>query len=648
MAQPKNNNTLSSAFKTFFEREKLTSDNFNDWYRSLRIVLRVAGTYDYLYKPCPDEPPENVVENVKAAWKAEYKIHSDVACLMLGKMSPALQRQFELYFPQAMLNELRKMFEKPQAVEIYDLVDTLHSCKQAPRKSISAHVLEMKGYMDQLQALGKPYDNDMAINLINRSLNKDFVDFVRNFNMHCVGKTVSELHALLIDYEKGLKDKAPTPQLVTGRGTALFTSKSCAQIRTRRLGMVPQLQEFRVERKLSYGEQYLHVGNGAQAAVEAIGVFNLVLPSGLVLSLNNCHYAPSIIRGVVSFSRLLDLGFVHTVTSNGISVSSNGIFYFSAISVNGVFEIDMNDNVSKYNNNSIFSINKKRKLDLNSSYLWHCRLAHIGKTRMQKLQREGLLENLLGLIHTDVCGPLRHVSRKGASYFLTFTDDFSRYGYVYLLKHKHESGEYLSQEFKEYLVPLESAVRILNMVPTKKVDKTPYEIWHGKAPNLSYLKMHKGRGRFAHNWSSNINRNPEASTGIFIAVKHILKYLRNTRDMFLVYGGKPDAELNVTGFCDASCQCDKDDMKSQTSYVFVVNGGAEFVGDLGVMPSIKEPINMYCDNSAAIIFAKDSGIMKGARHFLRRYHFVREQVESGEIKILKVIHRLITLAIPIH
>ncbi|GJX73454.1 retrotransposon protein, putative, ty1-copia subclass [Tanacetum coccineum] len=36
---------------------------------------------------------------------------------------------------------------------------------------------------------------------------------------------------------------------------------------------------------------------------------------------------------------------------------------------------------------------------------------------------------------------------------------------------------------------LESAVRILNMVPTKKVDKTPYEIWHGKAPNLSYLNV---------------------------------------------------------------------------------------------------------------------------------------------------------------
>ncbi|GJS75757.1 retrotransposon protein, putative, ty1-copia subclass [Tanacetum coccineum] len=36
---------------------------------------------------------------------------------------------------------------------------------------------------------------------------------------------------------------------------------------------------------------------------------------------------------------------------------------------------------------------------------------------------------------------------------------------------------------------LETATRILDMVPTKKVDKTPYELWYGKVPNLSYLKI---------------------------------------------------------------------------------------------------------------------------------------------------------------
>ncbi|GJV46114.1 hypothetical protein Tco_1430650 [Tanacetum coccineum] len=261
------NNTLSSAFKTFFERETLTGPNFNEWYRSLRIVLRVADTFDYLYKPCPEQPADTATEAEKAAFRAEYKKHSDVACIMLGKMSPALQRQFENYPPQNMLAELRKMFEKPPAVEIYDLVDALHSCKQAPGKPVSEHVLEMKGLMDQLHTLGKPYDNDMAVNLINRSLNKDFGDFVRNFNMHCVRKTIIELHTLLIDFEKGLKDKAPTPQVFT-------------------------IQKGRDNKP------YLQVGNETKAAVEAIGMFDLVLPSGLVLKLNNCYYAPSIVRGV--------------------------------------------------------------------------------------------------------------------------------------------------------------------------------------------------------------------------------------------------------------------------------------------------------------------------------------------------------------
>ncbi|GKC37896.1 retrotransposon protein, putative, ty1-copia subclass, partial [Tanacetum coccineum] len=44
-----------------------------------------------------------------------------------------------------------------------------------------------------------------------------------------------------------------------------------------------------------------------------------------------------------------------------------------------------------------------------------------------------------------------------------------------------------SLSFGDYA--LDSATRILNMVPTRKVDKTPYELWYGKVPNLSYLKV---------------------------------------------------------------------------------------------------------------------------------------------------------------
>ena len=54
------------------------------------------------------------------------------------------------------------------------------------------------------------------------------------------------------------------------------------------------------------------------------------------------------------------------------------------------------------------------------------------------------------------------------------------------------------------------------------------------------------------------------------AVKNILKYLRRTKDMFLVYGGCE--ELAVKGYVDASFDTDPDDSKSQSGYVFVLNG----------------------------------------------------------------------------
>nr|GEY16282.1 hypothetical protein [Tanacetum cinerariifolium] len=268
-------------------------------------------------------------------------------------------------------------------------------------------------------------------------------------------------------------------------------------------------QGLRGAKKLKRGSLYLYVGNGVRAKVEAIESFDLVLPNSLIIVLDNCHYVPSITRGVVSVSRLVDKGFTQCFTNFKLSVSMNNMLYFNVIIVNGIYEIDMRDSTLPIIN-SMYSIsNKRTKSNLDYTYLWHCRLAHINKKRIEKLQHDRLLKSMdnepfdqcvscisskmtrkhfsqktekvkdvLGLIHTDVCGPLRRVSKKGSSYFITFTDDYSRYGYVYLLKHKHEvfetfkvfksevenqlgktikairsdrGGEYISQEFKYYL-----------------------------------------------------------------------------------------------------------------------------------------------------------------------------------------------------
>ena len=55
------------------------------------------------------------------------------------------------------------------------------------------------------------------------------------------------------------------------------------------------------------------------------------------------------------------------------------------------------------------------------------------------------------------------------------------------------------------------------------------------------------------------------------AAKNILKYLRRTKGMFLVYGGED--ELVVKGYTDASFQTNRDDFRSQSGYIFCLIGG---------------------------------------------------------------------------
>ncbi len=60
--------------------------------------------------------------------------------------------------------------------------------------------------------------------------------------------------------------------------------------------------------------------------------------------------------------------------------------------------------------------------------------------------------NLLEIIHTYVYDPLSVEARGGYCYFLTFTDDLSRYGYIYLMKHKSETFG----KFKEFQSEVEN------------------------------------------------------------------------------------------------------------------------------------------------------------------------------------------------
>ncbi|XP_073354036.1 secreted RxLR effector protein 161-like [Aegilops tauschii subsp. strangulata] len=152
------------------------------------------------------------------------------------------------------------------------------------------------------------------------------------------------------------------------------------------------------------------------------------------------------------------------------------------------------------------------------------------------------------------------------------------------------------------------------------------------------------------------------------AVKNILKYLKRTKDRLLVYVG--DEELIVNGYTDASFITDINDYKSLSRCVYTLNGDAvvwksfkqnivsnsttkaeyiatsetlkeavwikKFLEEVGVVPSAMNLMALCCDNSGAIAQAEEPRSHMKTRHIDHKYHIIRQYVEKGFVKVLKV------------
>nr|GFA12144.1 hypothetical protein [Tanacetum cinerariifolium] len=284
-------------------------------FRSPKMVLRVEKKWYVIEQLIPLALFANSTAQVLAQWNVVYDAHNEVDSLMLEKEG----------------------------------------------KLVGPYVIKMKNYVAQLKRLSYVLPQDLSVGLILNGLTSNFVGFIRNYNMHNMEKTIGKLHALLIKYEKGLPKKAATPQVMAIQGGRIQKAnkkllnpkgkeqpakddayhnykevrhwkRNClvylAELikKKKQVGTASSSGIFTIElftfpykswvydtgcgthicntkqglrgaRKLKQGALYLFVGNGVHAQVEAIGSYDLVIASGLVIYLDNCHYAPSITRG---------------------------------------------------------------------------------------------------------------------------------------------------------------------------------------------------------------------------------------------------------------------------------------------------------------------------------------------------------------
>nr|GEZ55736.1 hypothetical protein [Tanacetum cinerariifolium] len=385
-------------------------------------------------------------------------------------------------------------------------------------QSISSYVLKMKSYIANIERLEHPVTTGLGVSLILISLRKDFDGFVQNYNMHNMGKTINELHAMLKLHEQ-TKPKNNAPALHTIRAGKVQKGNNKHKkpnpnwllgVKIKGRGKISSLMlpspRFLLHPRGKILLRTLSVIN-ARASVEAIGSYHLSLPSGLLIVLNNCHYASSITRGIISVSYLYDDGYVNQIVDNSIQVSRNNMVYFNVVPRDEhpipiapvlaqagqqvasealaahdtwvkrskeIVRLMLMTMDSKIQRNleslgasemlqelkTLFAQQAEQELFQTMREFHSCKQEE-GKKRIEKLQHDGILNSTdlrafekcvpcmfgkmerkpythqverakdqLGLIYTDVCGAFKIVSRQRASYFVTFTNDFSQNGLI--------------------------------------------------------------------------------------------------------------------------------------------------------------------------------------------------------------------------
>ena len=207
------------------------------------------------------------------------------------------------------------------------------------------------------------------------------------------------------------------------------------------------------------------------------------------MDLNETFFVPSFRRNLVSISVLDKFGYSCYFENNKFSLFQNSNLVGTG-SLSYVDNLYMLDTIASYHETLQLSTRGvKRKLtNENSSSLWHKRLGHISKRRIERLVSDEIQDSLdfvdfeictncikgkqtntrrfgankatdvLELIHRDICGSFPSISWNGQQYFITFIDDFSGYGYLYLLHEKSQSLEM----FKSFKVEVENQLNKRN------------------------------------------------------------------------------------------------------------------------------------------------------------------------------------------
>ena len=209
------NTSSNNILRSILDKEKLSGTNFLDWHRNLRIVLKHDKKQYVLETPVPEEPPSSAPKAERDAYKKHVDDANETACLMLATMNSELQKQHENMAAFDMIGHLKTLYQEEARNERFQVSKALFNSKLAEGTPVGPHVLKMIGYVENLERLGFPLGKELATDLILQSLPDSFSQFVLNFNMNDLDRSLPELLSMLRTTEQNMKSKGKSILMIS-------------------------------------------------------------------------------------------------------------------------------------------------------------------------------------------------------------------------------------------------------------------------------------------------------------------------------------------------------------------------------------------------------------------------------------------------
>ncbi|GAU25732.1 hypothetical protein TSUD_216620 [Trifolium subterraneum] len=277
------------------------------------------------------------------------------------------------------------------------------------------------------------------------------------------------------------------------------------------------------------------LGDDSRIAVKGKGNVKLCI-NNVVHVISNVYFVPGLKTNILSIDQLQQKQITVIFKNDMCKVyhDDKGLLFSTEMTNNRMYIV-----TAQVISTMCLMTNKQE-----SALLWHNRYAHLSFKGLNTLSKKQMVKDLpvfeemdescvdclsgkqhrdlipkqsnwrasekLELIHSDICGPINTQSNGGIRYFITFTEDYSRKTWIYLMKEKssafeifkvfkamvekesgasiiclrsYRGGEYTSNAFNDF------ATNVMNRSPALSVkDVTPEEAWSGVKPIVHYFK----------------------------------------------------------------------------------------------------------------------------------------------------------------